>query len=192
MRRSAETLWTASLAIVYSTAEYCGPVWLNDVQLDNIMWLISGTVKSMQLQWLPMLTNRKHRPIKTATWSSHCSWTGELQKACEVSPVRTGVGYSRSKVDFSQICVEFWSRSIYVFSIPDAWTATWSASLPVNGDLIMDPNFRLPGSTYDYIFGRCWTALEPSSENARTSCIDGGSWSHQLVTVVLRNKQSVT
>jgi hypothetical protein len=50
-RASAETLRTAS--IVYSTAEYCAPVWLNsvhtskiDIQLNNTMQLISGTAKS--------------------------------------------------------------------------------------------------------------------------------------------------
>jgi hypothetical protein len=30
-----ETLRTAVLAIVYSTAEYCAPVWLNSVQLNH-------------------------------------------------------------------------------------------------------------------------------------------------------------
>jgi hypothetical protein len=51
-----ETLRTAALAIVYSTAEYCAPVWLNsvhnskiDVQLNNAMRIISGCVKSTQL-----------------------------------------------------------------------------------------------------------------------------------------------
>jgi hypothetical protein len=51
-------------ALVYSTAEYCGPVWLIslhttkiDIQLNNTMRLISETVKSTQLQWLPMLVN---------------------------------------------------------------------------------------------------------------------------------------
>jgi hypothetical protein len=32
-----------------------------------------------------------------------------------------------------------------LFSIPDAWTVAWSASLPVNGDLIVDPNVQPPG-----------------------------------------------
>jgi hypothetical protein len=61
---NAQTLQTASLAFVYSLAEYCAPVWLNstlvhklDVQLNNIMRLITGTVKSTELQWLPVLSN---------------------------------------------------------------------------------------------------------------------------------------
>jgi hypothetical protein len=61
---SSETLRTASLALVYSTAEYCAPVWLNslhtikiDIQLNNTMRLISGTVNLTQLQWLSVLAN---------------------------------------------------------------------------------------------------------------------------------------
>jgi hypothetical protein len=49
----------------------------------------------------------EHRPTKTAMWSSHCSWTSELQKAREVPPVQTDVVIDSSKVAFSQICVEY-------------------------------------------------------------------------------------
>jgi hypothetical protein len=61
---STDTLRTAALALVCSTAEYCSPVWLNsihvsniDVQLNTTMRIISGTLKSTQLQWLPVLAN---------------------------------------------------------------------------------------------------------------------------------------
>jgi hypothetical protein len=61
---SAGTLRTASLELVYSTAKYCALSWLNsvhtnkiDIQLNNTVRLISGTVKSTQLQWLPVLVN---------------------------------------------------------------------------------------------------------------------------------------
>jgi hypothetical protein len=54
-----QTLRTASLALVYSTAEYSGLLWLNSVhtrrvniQLNNVMLLIFGTLKSTQLPWL--------------------------------------------------------------------------------------------------------------------------------------------
>jgi hypothetical protein len=64
MGSNAQTLRTASLALVYSLAEYCVPVWLNsahvhklDVKLNNVMRLITGTVKSTELQRLPMLSN---------------------------------------------------------------------------------------------------------------------------------------
>jgi hypothetical protein len=58
-----QTLRIASLALVNSTAEYCAPVWLNsvhtsrvDIQLNNAFRLISGTLKSTQLPWFPLLT----------------------------------------------------------------------------------------------------------------------------------------
>jgi hypothetical protein len=59
-----EMLRTVALAIVYSAAEYCEPVWLNnvhlsniDVQLNNAMRIISGCVKSTQLPWFPTLAH---------------------------------------------------------------------------------------------------------------------------------------
>jgi hypothetical protein len=61
---NAQTLRTESLALVYSSVEYCAPVWLNsahvhklDIQLNNVMRLINGTVKSTELEWLPVLSN---------------------------------------------------------------------------------------------------------------------------------------
>jgi hypothetical protein len=48
----AHTLRTACRALVYSAIEFCAPFWLNsvhvnkvDVQLNNVMRLITGTVK---------------------------------------------------------------------------------------------------------------------------------------------------
>ena len=53
---NANTLRTATLALVYSTAEYCAPVWKNsahtykvDTRLNQAMRIISGTVKSTPL-----------------------------------------------------------------------------------------------------------------------------------------------
>jgi hypothetical protein len=61
---NAQTLRTASLALVCSSAEYCAPVWLNaahvhilDVQLNNVKCLITGKVKATELQWLLLLSN---------------------------------------------------------------------------------------------------------------------------------------
>jgi hypothetical protein len=60
----AETLRTAALAIVYSTAECCPPVWLNsvpiskiDVHLNNAMCIIIGCIKPTQLPWIPKLAH---------------------------------------------------------------------------------------------------------------------------------------
>jgi len=61
---SAQTLKTTALALCYSTAEYCAPVWsrsshtkLVDVQLNTSMRTITGTLRSTPLPWLPVLSN---------------------------------------------------------------------------------------------------------------------------------------
>ena len=61
---SANTLRSSALALCYSAAEYCAPVWLRsahtcqvDVQLNSTMRLISGTLRSTPLPWLPVLSD---------------------------------------------------------------------------------------------------------------------------------------
>ena len=61
---NANTLRSSALALCYSVAEYCCPEWqrsthvsLVDAQLHSSMRLISGTVRSIPLPWLPVLTN---------------------------------------------------------------------------------------------------------------------------------------
>ena len=61
---NAHTLRSAALALSYSAAEYCAPVWarsshtsLVDTQLNSTMRTISGTIRSTPLPWLPVLSN---------------------------------------------------------------------------------------------------------------------------------------
>ena len=58
------TLWSSALALCYSAAECCTPVWSRsahtsqvDTQLNCTMRLISGTLRSTPLRWLPVLSN---------------------------------------------------------------------------------------------------------------------------------------
>src|SRR3978361_957191 len=60
---NANTLRTSALALVYSTAEYCCPVWKNsnhvskvDTQLNTTMRIITGTISSTPTIWLPVLS----------------------------------------------------------------------------------------------------------------------------------------
>ncbi|KAJ2950833.1 hypothetical protein O0L34_g9105 [Tuta absoluta] len=61
---TASSLRTTALSLVYSTAEYCAPVWKNsahvseiDTQLNHTMRLITGCLKSTPTYWLPALSN---------------------------------------------------------------------------------------------------------------------------------------
>ena len=61
---SANTLRSSALALCYSAEEYCTPVRSPsahtnhvDVQLNSTMRLVSGTLRSTPLPWLPVLSN---------------------------------------------------------------------------------------------------------------------------------------
>ena len=61
---SANTMQSPALALCYSGAEYCTPVWSrsahtsqDDVQLNSTMRLFSGTLRFTPLPWLPALSN---------------------------------------------------------------------------------------------------------------------------------------
>jgi len=61
---SARTLRTATMALCFSVAEYCAPVWccsthmkLVDIQLNSAMRTISGSTMSTPVPWLPVLSN---------------------------------------------------------------------------------------------------------------------------------------
>lgn len=60
---SAETLRTSAVALFYSMAEYCAPIWLNskhryhvDTSLNQTIRLITGTPKTTPMPWLPVLS----------------------------------------------------------------------------------------------------------------------------------------
>lgn len=61
---SASTLKNAVMGLVMSTAEFACPVFINschtsklNVQINNGMRRVSGTIKSTPLQWLPVMSN---------------------------------------------------------------------------------------------------------------------------------------
>jgi len=68
---SANTQRSSTLALCCSAAEYCAPVWSRsahtsqvDVQLNSNMRLISGTLRSTPLPWLPVLSNIDRQPYE--------------------------------------------------------------------------------------------------------------------------------
>lgn len=68
---NTQVLRISTLALLYSVAEYCSPVWegrthcrLIDTELREGLRIVTGTVKSTKVQWLPVLAN-----IKPPTYS---------------------------------------------------------------------------------------------------------------------------
>ena len=63
-RQRQHSARSSALALCYSAAEYCAPVWSCsahksqvDVQLNSTMQLTSGTLRSTPLPWLSVLSN---------------------------------------------------------------------------------------------------------------------------------------
>jgi hypothetical protein len=137
---NAQTLRTASLALVYSSAEYCAPVWLNsahvhklDLQLNNIMRLITGTVKSTELQLLPVLSNIPPPKVRREAALSRelkNSWINGksllLEQLQDVPALRL-----RSR---NPIWIDDSGPTNTVYDLLDRWREMWSLSASVHGD----------------------------------------------------------
>jgi hypothetical protein len=142
---SVDTLRKASLALVYSAAEYCAPAWLHsahvhkvDVQLNNTMRIISGTIKSTELHWLPVLTNipppklRREAALFRELKNSRVYNKSLLYEQLEFAPpIRL-----RSR---NPIWLDDPGPTNNNYEILDRWRNLWSSSSPANGHLIVDP-----------------------------------------------------
>ena len=78
------TLRTSALALCYSVAEYCAPVWARsahvhrlDVQLNHTMRLISGTLRPTEIPWLPVLSNIAPPDIRR--WAASAKLLSNIQ-----------------------------------------------------------------------------------------------------------------
>ena len=145
---NAQTLRTSALALCYSTAEYCAPVWarsahtrLVDVQLNCSMRVISGTIKSTPVEWLPVLSNiappHIRRDAHTARLLARINGLTKLPIAAVLSNPPTKRLPSRHPV---------WEVSPDAnFSTDDRRREEWSAAQVQNSHLVADPTHRLPG-----------------------------------------------
>jgi len=143
---SAATLRCSALALCYSVAEYCSPVWLRsaytslvDSELHEAMRLITGTLRPTPLPWLPVLSNieppalrRKEAVDKLLSKvSDHEEWA--LHSEIFHPPVlrlssRQPLWIEPDPVD-----------------IPCQWRDDWSSASVVNHHLVTDPTIHPPG-----------------------------------------------
>ena len=115
-------------ALCYSAAEYCAPVWSRsahtsqvDVQLNSTMRLISGTLRSTPLPWLPLLTNIEPPSVRRKAASSLISLTHH--------------------------CYDWHSESHcgWTCNIKSQWRHNWKSAQVVNCHLVCDPKIWQPG-----------------------------------------------
>ncbi|UYV68475.1 hypothetical protein LAZ67_5004422 [Cordylochernes scorpioides] len=114
----ANTLRTSALALIFSTAEYCAPVWegschtkLIDTQLNSTLRIITGVCQPTRIDWLPVLAH--------------------------ISPPEL-----RRKEATKKIGNQLLSQN---FNISEAWTNSWISSDIPNKNLITSPSVKIPG-----------------------------------------------
>ena len=153
---STNTLRSSALALCYS-AEYCAPVWSSsahtsrvDVQLNSTMRLISGTLCSTLLPWLPVLSNIEPPALrrKAATDKlvekivKHDSWP--IQPDILSPPLLRLTSRKPLWLDLQPV------------DIKSRWMHNWKSAQVVNSHLVCDPTIRQPGF---YLPRQQWSLL---------------------------------
>ena len=142
------TLRTAALALCFSVAGYCAPVWcrsahvnLVDVQLNKTLRTITGTLRSTPLPWLPVLSNivpasfRRQEAVSRVI--GHIQANTNLPSFEDIFNPPTVRLLSRYPVWLALPGPEFSSLS--------SWKEDWSDQIIWNGFLVADPSVRPPG-----------------------------------------------
>jgi len=137
-----ETLRSSALALCYAVAEYCVLVWsrsahesLVDVQLNSTMRLISGTLRSNPLPWLPVLANIE----PPALW----------RKAATDRVVTKVLSHDHDILNPPQRLTS--RKPLWCVMTPtdikSQWRESWKSSPVVNAHLVDDPTIRQPSFT---------------------------------------------
>ena len=144
----ASTLRTSALAICYSAAEYCAPVWsrsshtnLIDSQLNETMRIITGTLRPTPLPWLPVLSHIAPPHLRRQEATTKLLTKIELNDSLPLHKDITSHPVSRLP-SRRPIWQEEWSKK---FSTPSQWLEEW---LFAGVHLLLIHLFKYPGSTY--------------------------------------------
>jgi len=143
---SANTLGSSALALCYSAAEYCAPVWSRsahtsqvDVQLNSTIHLISGTLRSTPLPWLPVLSNIEPPALR--------------RKAATDKLVEKIVKHDRWPIQpdiLSLPLLRLTSKKplwldLQPVDIKSRWRHNWKLAQVINSHLVCDPTIQQPG-----------------------------------------------
>jgi hypothetical protein len=147
---NARTLRLTGLALVYSTAEYCCPVWKNschvqkiDSQLRTTMRLITGTIKSTPTPWLPVLSNILPPDIRRKC-AARIEWD-KYQSDVTRFPLHLDlINLPPNRLKSRR---PFWKESYLNqnFSGSEQWKLEWQNAAIHNKNLIQDPTEEVPG-----------------------------------------------
>lgn len=160
---SVDTLRISALSLVYSVAEYCCPVWMNshhtskvDVELNKCMRIISGSVSSTPISWLPILSNIAPPSLRRENTSFHQWKKIGLNSDLPLFNLMNNLPPNR----LTSRSPSYGSGLRYFngenFDLCEKWKVLWSAENVQNAFLVADPNVALPGMQ---LSRRLWITL---------------------------------
>ena len=145
------------MAICYSVAEYCCPVWrhsahvkLVDTRLNHTMRLISGTLKPTQLPWLPVLAKIAPRHLRRKAAADTFLSKVELHPDW---PIYSDI-FNPPNLRL-QSRHPLWRDKVQT-DIKMEWRELWQLANVVHNTLVEDPTIQQPGF---HLPRRSWSAL---------------------------------
>ncbi|UYV64706.1 hypothetical protein LAZ67_3001719 [Cordylochernes scorpioides] len=147
----ANTLRTSALALIFSTAEYCAPVWegschtkLIDTQLNSTLRIITGVCQPTRIDWLPVLAHISPPELRRKEATKKMYQKLLDSPDLEINPILQSPPKHRLKSR-----KPIWSRGNQLlsqnFNISEAWTNSWISSDIPNKNLITSPSVKIPG-----------------------------------------------
>ena len=143
----ANTLRMSALALVYSTAEYCAPVWSRsphvskvDVQLNDTMRIITGSLRATPTEWLPVLANIE--PPKIRRNKLNAQYIKKIYGNLDLPIHRDIITRNRLKSRKPLWTVK---EELQDFDQKREWQNLWINSNCKNKWLVEDPTRRIKG-----------------------------------------------
>lgn len=143
---NAKTLRTTVMGLVIPTAEYCCSSFINsshtskiDVQINRALRIISGTIKSTPLHWLPVMANIEPPKFRRQVALNHLYSKCDSHQNSLLYHLRNELPNQRLKRKPP------WTFENQEFDLKIAWNQSWTSNNIVNQDLVTNPSIKLPG-----------------------------------------------
>ena len=150
----APVLRTSAIALVYSVAEYCVPVWGRcahvqhiDTQLNIAMRTVSGALRPTNINWLPVLSNIEPPQIRRdrATLLEYKK-AQQLTDRVPIKEILREPPMSRLK-SRRPFMIEAARLANLNQTEQETWEQSWIQGVPPGHDLVTDPTCPQPGFT---------------------------------------------
>lgn len=146
---SPEVMRLTAMSLINSVGDFGSPVWMNsnhvslvDVQLNETLRLVSGTVKATPLPWLPVLSNiipaelRRKDSLRKVIVNSRFYNNSILNDVLNENVCQRLISRKVVSVQFNELQQFDWKEQ---------WREAWSNEILFNKDFVSDPVQKLNG-----------------------------------------------